>query len=210
MTEYLFDHDRLDVYRLSIEYVANAFDTSRLLAGLHRHARDQWLRAAQSIPLSIAEGNGKRSLTDRARFLDIARGSALECAAIQDVVDVSGGPNQETSVELKSKLVRIVAMLTRMAMIFDGVSDPWSSILWVSITSTSTAMLSTSTKKRRNNPMQRNGGSERFDIDTLFPPSADGGRSHRTIARDGFHHGVHVVSRGLRGASSQAARDTEG
>ena len=29
MTEYLFDHDRLDVYRLSIEYVANAFDTSR-------------------------------------------------------------------------------------------------------------------------------------------------------------------------------------
>ncbi len=29
MTEYLFDHDRRDVYRLSIEYVANAFDTSR-------------------------------------------------------------------------------------------------------------------------------------------------------------------------------------
>ena len=29
MTECLFDHDRLDDYRLSIEYVANAFDTSR-------------------------------------------------------------------------------------------------------------------------------------------------------------------------------------
>ena len=123
MTEYLFDHDRLDVYRLSIEYVANAFDTSRLLAGLHRHARDQWLRAAQSIPLNIAEGNGKRSLKDRARFLDIARSSALECAAIQDVLVVSGGLDLETSFELKSRLVRIVAMLTRMAMKFDGVSD---------------------------------------------------------------------------------------
>jgi four helix bundle protein len=76
MTDYLFDHDRLDVYRLSIEYVANAFERSSELSGLHRHARDQWLRAAQSIPLNIAEGNGKRSLKDRARFLDIARGSA--------------------------------------------------------------------------------------------------------------------------------------
>ena len=112
MTENFFDHDRLDVYRLSIEYVADAFDISRSLEGLHRHARDQWLRAAQSIPLNIAEGNGKRSLKDRARFLDIARGSALECAAIQDVLVVSGGLSGETDHKLKSRLVRIVAMLT--------------------------------------------------------------------------------------------------
>jgi len=123
MTDHFFDHDRLDVYRLSIEYVAKAFDTSRSLEGLHRHARDRWLPAAQSIPLNIAEGNGKRSLKDRARFLDIARGSALECAAIQDVLVVFGGLSRETDQELKSRLVRIVAMLTRMAMKFDGVSE---------------------------------------------------------------------------------------
>ncbi len=123
MTGYLFDHDRLDVYRLSIEYVANSFESSRSLEGLHRHARDQWLRAAQSIPLNIAEGNGNRSLKDRARLLDIAPGSALECAAIQDVLVVSGGINREASFELKSKLVRIVAMFTRTAMKFDGVSE---------------------------------------------------------------------------------------
>ena len=123
MTENFFDHDRLDVYRLSIEYVADAFDISRSLEGLYRHAQDQWLRAAQSIPLNIAEGNGKRSLKDRARFLDIARGSALECAAIQDVLVVSGGLSRETDHKLKSRLVRIVAMLTRMAMKFDGVSE---------------------------------------------------------------------------------------
>ncbi len=34
MTDHFFDHDRLDVYRLSIEYVAKAFDTSRSLEGL--------------------------------------------------------------------------------------------------------------------------------------------------------------------------------
>ena len=53
----------------------------------------------------------------------IARGSALECAAIQDVLVVSGGMSRETDHELKSKLVRIVAMLTRMAMKFDGVAE---------------------------------------------------------------------------------------
>lgn len=36
MTEHFFDHDRLDVYRLAIEYVANAFGTSRSLEGLYR------------------------------------------------------------------------------------------------------------------------------------------------------------------------------
>ena len=126
MTEHFFDHNRLDVYRLSIEYVAAAFVSSRSLGGLHRHARDQWLRAAQSIPLNIAEGNGKRSLKDRERFLDIARGSALECASIQDVRVVSGGMNRKTDHDLKSKLVRIVAMLTRMAMKFDGVAETLS------------------------------------------------------------------------------------
>ena len=123
MTEPIFDHDRLDVYRLSIEYVAAAFDVSRALSGLHRHARDQWLRAAQSIALNIAEGNGKRSLKDRARFFDIARGSAFECAAIQNVLVASSGLDDVKSRAMKQKLKRIVSMLTRMAMKFDGVSE---------------------------------------------------------------------------------------
>ena len=104
MNDPIFDHDRLDVYRLSIDYVAAAFEVSKSLGGLHRHARDQWLRAAQSIPLNIAEGNGKRSLKDRARFFDIARGSSFECAAIQDVLVATGGLDDSTSRDLKSKL----------------------------------------------------------------------------------------------------------
>lgn len=123
MTEPIFDHDRLDVYRLSIDYVASAFDVSKTLKGMHRHARDQWLRAAQSIPLNIAEGNGKRSLKDRARFFDIARGSTFECAAIQDVLVASGGMDEESSDELKRLLRRIVSMLTRMAIKLDGVTE---------------------------------------------------------------------------------------
>ena len=50
-----FDHERFDVYRLSLDHVAGSFEEVQPLKGLHRHARDQWLRAAQSIPLNIAE-----------------------------------------------------------------------------------------------------------------------------------------------------------
>jgi four helix bundle protein len=123
MTNAIFDHDRLDVYRISIEYTAESFEFAKQLSGIHRHARDQWLRAAQSIPLNIAEGNGKRRPKDRARFFDIARGSTFECAAIQDVLTASGGIDFDSNCELKRKLKRIAAMLTRMAMKCDGIAE---------------------------------------------------------------------------------------
>ena len=66
MTAQSFDHERLDVNRLSIDSVARSVEAVQTLAGLHRHARDQGLRAAQSIPRNIAEGNGKHRLKDRA------------------------------------------------------------------------------------------------------------------------------------------------
>ncbi len=79
-------HEKRDVYRLAIGDVAWGYEKADSLTGNHRSARDQWLRASQSIPLNIAEGNGKTADADRRRYFEIARGSALECAAIQDVV----------------------------------------------------------------------------------------------------------------------------
>ena len=108
------DHERLDVYRLSIGYVAFSYRLAKGLTGIHRPARDQWLRAAQSIPLNIAEGNGKQSLKDKNRFFEIARGSALECASIHDVLRVCDAIDDESNRHGKSELKRIVSMLTRL------------------------------------------------------------------------------------------------
>ena len=47
-------HEKLDVYRLAIGYLAWVFEKSEKLNGAHRHARNQWIRASQSIPLNIA------------------------------------------------------------------------------------------------------------------------------------------------------------
>ena len=114
MAEPTFDHERLDVYRLAIDYVAFSYRIARTLGGVNRQARDQWLRAAQSIPLNIAEGNGKQSLKDKNRFFESARGSALECAAIHDVLRVCAAIEDDSNGRGKSDLKRIVSMLTRL------------------------------------------------------------------------------------------------
>ena len=114
MSEPIFDHEKLDVYRLSIEYAAASYGVAKALTGVNRHIRDQWLRAAQSIPLNIAEGNGKQSLKDKNRFFEIARGSALECAAIHDMLLMFAAADEEWNRQGKSQLRRIVSMLTRL------------------------------------------------------------------------------------------------
>jgi len=109
-----FGHEQLDVYRLAVDYVAWSYSLAKDLSGVDRHARDQLLRASQSIALNIAEGNGKGTNADRRRFFEIARGSALECAAIQDCLDACNVINRECNDHGKAMLVRIVSMLTRI------------------------------------------------------------------------------------------------
>jgi len=108
-----FGHERLDVYHTAIEYVGWAFRLCERL-NAHRNAKDQLLRASQSIPLNIAEGNGKATEGERRRFFEIARGSALECGAVQDVLEVCGALSPAENAEAKKLLDRIVAMLTKL------------------------------------------------------------------------------------------------
>ena len=83
--ELYFDHEKLDVYRSSISLCAWVGDFLPLITQ-KTAAKDQLDRASTRVPLNIAEGNGKFSMKDRARFLEMARGSALECAAALDVL----------------------------------------------------------------------------------------------------------------------------
>lgn len=115
MTAYpKLNHENLDAYQAAIDFLALA---QRLLGQLPRGyapVADQLRRAALSIPLNIAEGYGKRGRDDRARFYDIARGSAHECGAILDVSRVLQIIDEPTYGRGKTLLHRIVAMLVKM------------------------------------------------------------------------------------------------
>jgi len=67
-------HERLDVYRLAIGYIAWVCVKATALEGIHRAARDPWLRASLSITLTgwkrlsgPGRDNGLRRETNRSR-----------------------------------------------------------------------------------------------------------------------------------------------
>jgi four helix bundle protein len=105
-----FDHEKLEVYQEAIAFIAWL---SAILEGTVRigEVKEQLDRASTSIPLNIAEGNGKYAPKDRCRFFDIAHGSALECAAGLDVLVAKVKLTPEEIRPGKETLQKIVRML---------------------------------------------------------------------------------------------------
>jgi four helix bundle protein len=122
MTPPYFDHEKLDVYRYSIAFCAWVGDFLPLIT-TKTSAKDQLDRASTSIPLNIAEGNGKFSAKDRARFLEMARGSALECAACLDVLVARKLATAEQVADAKVDLARIVRMMIGLLKRFSERAD---------------------------------------------------------------------------------------
>lgn len=111
--QHWFDHEKLEVYREAVLFVAWL---SSLLEETVRpgEVKDHLDRASTSMPLNIAEGNGKYSPKDRCRFFDIAHGSALECDAGLDVLVAKGKRSPEQIGPGKERLQKIVRMLMGM------------------------------------------------------------------------------------------------
>ncbi|HZE12344.1 MAG TPA: four helix bundle protein [Chthoniobacterales bacterium] len=117
-----FDHEKLDVYRTSIAFCAWVGDFLPTVTQ-KTAAKDQLDRASTSVPLNIAEGNGKFSVKDRARFLEMARGSALECAACLDVLVARKLATVEQVGDAKTQLAAIVRMMIGLLKRFSERAD---------------------------------------------------------------------------------------
>ncbi len=109
-----FNHEKLDVYQLSIEFVElTNFIIKRLPKG-KAYVADQLQRAASSISLNIAEGAGEFSKNEKSRFARMAKGSTTECAATLDICTRLQLIDQTNQVKARELLLRIVAMLTKL------------------------------------------------------------------------------------------------
>jgi four helix bundle protein len=115
----VLDHERLEVYQLALEFLVFANEVIGALPRGRRHLADQFTRASMSIVLNLAEGAGKHSKPDKRRYYLTARGSATESAALLDVCWRLNLLDDNRHKAGKEMVVRIVAMLVRLAQSFE-------------------------------------------------------------------------------------------
>jgi len=110
-----FDHEKLDVYQAAIELVVLINTIVQHLPKGRSYLADQFQRAGTSVPLNIAEGAGEYSTAEKGKFYRIAKRSATECAAILDICRRLYLVQESQYLKGRELLMRIVAMLTKMA-----------------------------------------------------------------------------------------------
>jgi len=100
---------RFDAYRLALDF-------RRIVVRwlpLHRtELSDQLDRASISVPLNIAEGAGRSTPRERSRHYTIARGSAVECLACLDLLELEA--SSPSTVEARAILLRLLNVLTAL------------------------------------------------------------------------------------------------
>jgi four helix bundle protein len=107
----MFGFQKLDVYQCATQFLARSAPLAERAPRGYAALANQLRRAALSIPLNIAEGSGKFD-NDARRFYAIARGSALESAAVLDAFESLNVASAAELTEARDLLDRIVAMLT--------------------------------------------------------------------------------------------------
>lgn len=109
-----FDFEQLDVFVVAVDTVAVIDELSEALPEGRGYMRDQLRRAANSIPLNIAEGAGEFLPAEKARFYRIAKRSATECAGqilVCRRLELLDAPRVDEALDV---LQRVIGMLTTL------------------------------------------------------------------------------------------------
>jgi four helix bundle protein len=111
---FLFHHEGLEVYQTALRFMRWYATDSGLHIVRDRISRDID-RTGTSMVLNIAEGNGRFSRIDTARFLGIAEASARKASAYLDIAVQKDGVNANEVNAGKELLWRVANMLKRLS-----------------------------------------------------------------------------------------------
>ena len=107
-----FMFKKLDVYNKAVDFYCKVSDLTKNFPKGNSHIVDQFNRAALSISLNIAEGNGRYHLKERQTFFRIARGSAFECVPILEICERQSLLDKSSCQSLLQELEIISKMLS--------------------------------------------------------------------------------------------------
>jgi four helix bundle protein len=109
------NHQKLEVYKASREFVFECYRISKILPDEEKYAMaSQIRRAALSVHLNIAEGASRKSETERKRFYEIARGSIVEIDAAMDIAQDLNYIGKYDIAKMGEKMIATFKLLSGM------------------------------------------------------------------------------------------------
>jgi len=110
-----FQFENLEVYQRALDWVEIVEGLCEALKGKASYSLlDQLSRASLSIPLNIAEGNGRWHKGDKRNFFWFARGSVFECVPIVQVLYRKKLIDEQKHADYYGQLDVIAKMLTNL------------------------------------------------------------------------------------------------
>jgi len=108
-------HTKLDVFKISKEFVLVCYKETRSFPSEERFAMIQQIRrAALSVHLNIAEGASRKSVVERKRYYEIARGSVVEIDAAVGIAYKLSYVNLEQLQSVGDLIIKNFKLLTGM------------------------------------------------------------------------------------------------
>jgi four helix bundle protein len=104
-------HEKLECYERSIVLAEELCKGVAKWPRGYGYLADQLRRAMASVTLNLAEGNARRSASERKRFFEISRASIAEVSACVDLMKVFQLSTAEHSESLKYRLCEISKMI---------------------------------------------------------------------------------------------------
>jgi four helix bundle protein len=109
------NHQNLFVYSEARELSKHCYLFTKMLPPEEKYSLvTQIRRAALSIHLNLAEGASRKSLAERKRFYEVARGSAIEIDAALDACEDFGYCKKEELQTLGTSLIKVFVSLSKM------------------------------------------------------------------------------------------------
>ncbi|TMI62804.1 MAG: four helix bundle protein [Bacteroidetes bacterium] len=107
------NHQKLDIYPVSMLFVAECYKLKRQLPDSEKFAMiSQIRRAALSVHLNLAEGASRKSEVERKRFYEISRSSLVEIDAALDIAQQLGYLEKMSLERLGESIIKCFKILS--------------------------------------------------------------------------------------------------